>query len=735
MRRRRAAMSRPGSATAASDRARAGRSIWAPLLVSAAVLALTAIATAIVAHDAVAKSRGRFIRAAQLTRSAIEGRAALYVSSLQGIGGFFAASDRVTRRNFRRYVRRLDLPERLPGMLAVAWSPRVMAQGSGETFPVLYVETLDRGRSAPTGRDLAADLEALVAMHRARDRARPAAAAAPAPDGPDPCATPRTVRLFIPVYEGDDVPGTVSARRARLAGFVHATIDVAGLFGTPPGPGGETALVVEVYDAAAPDPAYCLYRVPAQRSGVRAARFATTVRIGFAGRTWTLLLGSHPRFDASVPSAAPVILLGSGLAIALLAFIVVRAQLDARMRAERATLELRESGEALRAAHRAKDEFLASLSHELRTPLGNVLLWVQLLRQRSDDGATMSRAIATIERNARMLARLLDDLLDVSRIVSGKLSLTVRPTELGRIVRSAVDEVRPRAEAKAIAIAVEGGGDHWVSGDPARLTQVVGNLLSNAVKFTPEGGRITVRVAAAEGWVRLTVRDTGIGIESALLPHVFERFRQGGPRGPLGHGGLGLGLAIVRHLVERHGGRVAAQSEGAGRGTTFVVELPRLDGRADVGWTSTVAEPSVTSTPLEGIRALVVEDQPDARDALATVLLDAGARVTSVGSAAEALDAFRHGIPDVVLSDVAMPESDGYQLIRRIRALNPGAGGTVPAVAVTAYATPEDRRRAFEAGFQAHVAKPLEASELVATVASLVAARARPALTDLAVST
>lgn len=729
-------MSRPGSATAGIEPRRAGRSIWAPLLVSAAVLALTAIASAIVAHDATAKARERFIRAAQLARSGIEGRAALYVSSLRGLAGFFAAGDRVTRRDFRRYVRRLDLPERLPGMVAVAWSPRVVAERAGESFPVLFAEGPDRSRPDLAGRDLATDPQALSAMHRARDRARPAAGApGPVPADADPCTAPRTMTLYLPVFDGDDVPGTVPERRSRLAGFVHATIDVPGLFGALQGVAGESALVFEAYDAVAPDPARCLYRTPAHVSGGRPARFETTARIGIAGRTWTLLLRSHPRFDASVASAAPAVLLASGVAIALLAFIVLRAQLDARMRAERASLELRQSEEALRAAHRAKDEFLASLSHELRTPLGNVLLWLQLLRQRGDDGETASRAVATIERNARMLARLLDDLLDVSRIVSGKLSLTFRPTELGRIVRSAIDEARPRAEAKAITIALESDAEHWVSGDPARLTQVVENLLSNAVKFTPDGGRIVVRMSAAQGQVRIEVRDTGIGIEPALLPHVFERFRQGRGHGPQGHGGLGLGLAIVRHLVERHGGRVGAQSDGAGCGATFMVALPLLHGGTALGWTGSAPAPPGTSAPLEGIRALVVEDQPDARDALATVLGEAGARVTSVASAGEALDALRHGVPDVVLSDVAMPGSDGYHLIRRIRALDPQHGGTVPAVAVTAYATPEDRRRAFEAGFQAHVAKPLEASELVATVASLVAARGRPALTRLAAPT
>ena len=722
---------------------------WIPPLVAAGIVVLSALATAMVAQHAIAKAHERFARAAAVTRSEIEHRIASYLTSLWGLSGLFASNERMRRRDFRRALRHFELQERLPGIIAIGWSPRTAADerqalvetarkdgirrfrirpegDRSEYFPVLYLEPLDRHRRRLLGRDLAADPVLAATLERARDRGRPMASAAVARTEPDGRGPRSHLFVCVPVYGGDEILRSVSARQARLVGIVHAEIDAEVLFRTVRTSGDDLAPDLDVYDGAQPDPARLLYTSTPGTALRGAGRFGRTTRITVGGRTWTLVLRSPPRFDASVISAAPPMLLATGLATALLVFVFMRSQIDARLRAERATSALRRSEEALRSANRAKDDFLAALSHELRTPLGNVLMWTQLLRVRGGDPQVSVRAVATIERNARQLSRLIDDLLDVSRIASGKLSLALRPTELANVVRSALEEAQPAAEAKRLAVDFDDGqGAYWVSGDPTRLLQVVANLLSNAIKFTPDGGRIALRLEEARGMARLTVSDSGIGIAAAALPQIFERFRQEATGNPSAHGGLGLGLAIVRHIVERHGGRVRVASEGVGRGACFTVEIPLLgSGEAAARSGASSAGVSAGGRPLEGITALVVEDQADARDAVAIVLASAGARVTTVDNSIQALATLERDPPDILLSDVALPGRDGYDLIRRVRALAPAPAGKIPAVAVTAYATPEDRRRALEAGFHVHLAKPLEAAQLVATVAGLVAVHA-----------
>jgi len=728
-------------------RLRPERLVWAPPLVSAGVLVLTAITVAIVAHDTTAKARERFARAVQLTRTAIEYRMGTHVATLRGVAGLFVASEQVTRREFRLYVQQLDLPQRLPGALGIGWSQR-LEPGAREAFTraaraeglagfrvwpegerseyhtIRYLEPFDSPNRAAIGYDMHTEATHAAAMDRARDRARASATARVTlvQDAAGGQAQPGFL-VYLPVYAGGDVPATVPERRARLAGFVYSAFRADDLFRAVLASQDAPPLDLEVYDGNGPPaPEHLLHRTPRDDppSG-HPPRFATTTRVRVAGRIWKLAVASQPAFDASVASSAPALLLATGLGAALLLFGFLRVQIEARLRAEEATLELQRSEEALREAGRAKDDFLASLSHELRTPLGNVLMWAQLLRTRAGEPESAARAVETIERNARMLGRLIDDLLDVSRIVSGKLSLSMRPTELGAVVRAAIEAAQPGADAKRLAIAFDdGGAPRWVSGDPARLQQVVGNLLSNAIKFTSEGGRVGVRLDAPRGRARLTVTDTGTGIAPGMLPHVFERFRQADSRSTRAHGGLGLGLAIVRHLVERHGGSVTAESEGMGRGATFTVQLPLLGREASVPAVAVVAAAATPAArSLGGIRALVVDDEPDAREAVATVLARAGANVTAVGSAAEALAALERAVPDVLLSDIAMPDEDGYALIRRVRTLPLARGGCVPAVAVTAYATLEDRRRALQAGFQAHLPKPLDAARLIATVVEL----------------
>jgi PAS domain S-box-containing protein len=397
--------------------------------------------------------------------------------------------------------------------------------------------------------------------------------------------------------------------------------------------------------------------------------------------------------------------------------------------------------EAAEAANRAKDEFMAVVSHELRSPLNAMLGWARVLQsQQPLDPATLSQAIDVINRNIDLQRQLIDDLLDTARIVSGKLKLEVEPLNLVIVIEEALDVVRPAAEAKGVKLyAVIAASEEQVTGDPARLQQVIWNLLSNAVKFTPKGGRIELRLERADPYVRITVSDTGCGIAPELLPYLFDRFRQANSSSTRRHGGLGIGLALVKHLVELHGGEVRAESPGEGQGATFTVDLPiravrfptpvhEPSPRAE-GEVKTAAAVTLADLPsLAGVRALVVDDQDEARELLATVLENRGAEVAAVGSGREALAWLKARLesepPDVFICDIGMPEEDGYTIIRNVRALETSRGihlrRRIPAIALTAFAQPEDRIRTLQAGFQIHVAKPVEPPELIVVIDTLV---------------
>ncbi len=377
-------------------------------------------------------------------------------------------------------------------------------------------------------------------------------------------------------------------------------------------------------------------------------------------------------------------------------------------------------------ANHTKDEFLATVSHELRTPLNAILGWTVMLRSGSMSEEKRARAIETIERNARSQTQLIEDLLDISRIISGKLRLSVSPVQPHSILEGAIETIRPAAEAKGVRLQpVLDTNAGPIMGDPERLQQVVWNLLSNAVKFTPKGGRVQVRLQRVGSDIEITISDTGRGMRVEFLPYVFERFRQADMGIARSHGGLGLGLAISRHLVELHGGSIEALSPGEGLGSTFVVRLPL----APLSSTSIERQPEPAASQssndlpcpaeINGLRVLIVEDEQDARDLMASVLEGCLARVTTAGSAAEALEMIRQDPPDVLVSDVGMPGESGYDLIRKVRHLPPEQGGRTPAVALTAYARMEDRTRALMMGFDMHVPKPIEPSELLVVIAHL----------------
>jgi signal transduction histidine kinase/CheY-like chemotaxis protein len=376
-----------------------------------------------------------------------------------------------------------------------------------------------------------------------------------------------------------------------------------------------------------------------------------------------------------------------------------------------------------------KDEFLATLSHELRTPLNAVLGWSELLLARAGQDSDARRGLETISRNARAQAKLVEDLLDMNRIVSGKIRLDVQRVELMLIVSAAIDAVLPSADAKSIAIRTTIDPNAGpVFGDPNRLQQIVWNLLTNAVKFTAKGGKIDLLVQRVNSHVEITVHDSGVGIDPEFLPHVFERFRQADSSTTRKFGGLGLGLSIVKQLVELHGGSVTAESAGDGRGATFVVSLPlRALAIGDIA-KSAREHPTTQRVhdrrddlSLDGIVVLVVDDEPDARELVRSVLVGAAAEVRTAASADEGLALLKSQTADVIVSDIGMPGCDGYQFMREVRSLSAGHGGKTPAIALTAFARSEDRTRAMLAGYQVHVSKPIEAQELIATIKSLVA--------------
>jgi signal transduction histidine kinase/ActR/RegA family two-component response regulator len=428
-----------------------------------------------------------------------------------------------------------------------------------------------------------------------------------------------------------------------------------------------------------------------------------------AGRVWTIRwLSRREGYGVAFLSAGGTF--AGGMLIAVLLFSLVRVQTRAREQAEATAERLRESEGALQKANTAKDEFLATLSHELRTPMTAIMGWSQMLGEEELDRETRAMAVDAISKSAAVQAQLIDDLLDVSRITVGKMKIEPEPIELGPVVEAAIETVRSAADAKGIAISSSIAPGVRVNGDARRLQQVVWNLLTNAIKFTPEGGRVGIDLHGGRGEAAvIEVRDSGHGIDPEFMPYIFERFRQADSSTTRPHMGLGLGLAIVRHLVELHGGTIAAESKGTGGGSTFRVRLPLLRGE--------VAEPEPARPPdedadLRGLRVLVVDDDQEIRNYVTTVFRAAEADVRSANAAREALTVLDSWPADVVLTDLAMPGADGFDLLHWIRTSSRPRVRSLPVVALTAFAMPEDRQRVMEGGFQGFVAKPVEPARL-----------------------
>ncbi len=441
-------------------------------------------------------------------------------------------------------------------------------------------------------------------------------------------------------------------------------------------------------------------------------------------------------FPGQSPGKIRIFLVAAGASVSVVLYLaarskvvaeVVEEQLQSQLEQHRLKQAEREREQLLRLEHtarkqaesanRVKDEFIATLSHELRTPLTPILGWTQLLRHRTFEPAFIARGLEVIEHNARSQAKLIEDLLDVSRIVTGKMRVKTQNVEIQSIIEPAVDAMRPAADAKGILIETTFDARAvQLAADPNRLQQVIWNLLSNAIKFTPVGGTVTIAATRSGSDLRILVRDTGIGIDPEFLPHVFERFSQANSTNVRAHGGLGIGLAIVRYIVELHGGTVMVESAGKGSGATFTVVLPIRSIPAKTRQRKQKSVPKTFSS-LKGLRLLIVDDEPQVLELLSLVLEHEGATVMTAASAEQALQVYERTPSDILITDIGMPDENGYVLLQKIRDLETRLSRPkVPAIALTAYAREEDKRRSFEAGFDMHLSKPIGSEELVSAL-------------------
>lgn len=684
------------------------------------------------------RARSAFLADAQQMRRQIQTGVNSYIEVVRATAVLLAAENEINGFDFTRYVRRLQLRERYPAIEGIGFAQcaderqigRVLralaldgtpvrvwpARQAAERCPVILFDSPDGESNRDLhGFDLASDARIRATMDSAAASGQPAIVR----------AQEGKLFVFVPVYR-ITAPRDAVARQRALLGFVLSPLDAAQLFAhivdyTAP------AVTFEVFEGAFENAEAALAGSPT----ILPARFQSTAPVDVSGGEWLVSVKLLSPTASIVPEEAERALYG-GVLISLMLFLVTRAQARAWESAARHEAELRVSTDALRereaqasAANRAKDEFLATLSHELRTPLNVVLGWVGMLRHGvlSEDRA--AQALEIIERNARQQAELIDDLLDVSRIITGKLRLNLRAMELAPVIIAAAESLRPSADAKGVKLVL--GvlvSPSTVMGDPDRLRQTMWNLLSNAVKFTPPGGSVSIDLQRIGQSLRLRVCDTGIGISPDFLPHVFERFMQADSTTTRAHSGVGLGLAIVRELIELHGGTVAAHSAGLNRGSEFTINLPLHSGAAhEPSHQPGAARKASDAAPtLDGVRVLVIDDDPNTLEMLSEALRTAGAEVREADSARRALDALAAATPDVIVSDIAMPGEDGLWLMHRIRQL-PGDAGRTPAVALTALARKEDRARAMAAGFQVHLAKPVRIHDLQAVVATLAAER------------
>ena len=697
-----------------------------PAVVLIVFLLLTVLATIYVWDNAGSADRARFDNAVQSTGDDILRRIEDYGHVLDATRALVAADPAISRERLVTYIHGLEVQRRFPGILGVGLTlrvpreeiPRLTEEMRRSGFPdfriwpeiprdeyhsIVLIEPLDRRNRAALGYDMFTDPTRREAMMRARDSGRAAASGKVTLVQEIELHKQPGFLLYLPIYSTGRPPATVRERREALIGFVYApfrTHDLfSGIFGTQARP--EVSFAIFEGNEL-------LYRTGGD---VAQPRYTTMTALDVGGRRWILHWTSR-RSGAGNALLLAIATGVGGVVIAILLFLLLRTQLRARATAEATAARLRLSEAELQRANNAKDDFLATLSHELRTPMTSILGWSQLLAEGLIDESSAREAVDAIRKSAKVQAQLIDDLLDVSRITAGKLRVEKRPTELLPVITAAIDTVRKAAETKGVALTVDAAPGISVDGDPHRLQQVVWNLLTNAVKFTPRGGNVTVRLLERGGFAHVEVTDSGQGIDPEFMPHLFERFRQADSSMTRSHMGLGLGLAIVRHLVELHGGTIEAEST-IGRGSTFRVHLPLLTEAQ-----KQPAERTPEAPPREALahhRLLIVDDDEDVRHYVEAVFRDAG-EVRTAASAHAAMELLAGWLPDVIVTDIGMPRVDGYDLLAWIR--EQPALANVPVVALTAFAMPEDRQRAVEAGFQGFVAKPVEPERLKRVVAA-----------------
>ncbi|HYK04741.1 MAG TPA: CHASE domain-containing protein [Thermoanaerobaculia bacterium] len=711
-----------------------------PWFVLGVFVILTIAATTYVWNTTRAADRARFENAVQATSDAISSRLGTYVNVLTGTRGLVVANPAIPRDALRGYIRSLNVHRRYPGVQGLGVTIRIPASsipeleaemrsggypefrvwpsvdgpraGRDEVTAIVLLEPQDRRNRAAMGYDMSTDPARREAMDRSRDTGRPAASAPVVLVQEIDERKQNGFLIFTPLYATGTTPPTLQQRRDALVGFIYAPFRAAdlftGIFGTQERP--EVAFRITDGDQL-------LYETEDLPEN---PRFTQLRRAQVAGRQWTIRwLSRREGYGVALLSAAGTF--AGGMIIAALLFTLVRVQMRARDQAEATAERLRESEAALQRANVAKDEFLATLSHELRTPMTAIMGWSQMLGEDEElDRDTESMAIEAIRKSASVQAQLIDDLLDVSRITAGKMKIECEPVEVGPVMSAAVATMRSAADAKNISLKEEIAPGVSVNGDERRLQQIVWNLLANAVKFTPEGGKVAVALRQEEREAVIEVRDNGQGIEPEFMPHIFERFRQADSSTTRPHMGLGLGLAIVRHLVELHGGTISAESQGSGRGSTFRVRIPLLRE----GSTRRDDErPPLAADALHGLRILVVDDDEEVRNYVTAVFRSSGADVRIATSARNALEVLDEWPPDAVLSDLAMPGADGFDLLHWIRNSRQERVRTLPVVALTAFAMPEDRQRVLEGGFQGFVAKPVEPGTLRQAIADAVGRR------------
>jgi signal transduction histidine kinase/ActR/RegA family two-component response regulator len=702
------------------------------------------------ASTAEVQARSEFVADAEQIQRQMQAGLDTYLEVVRMAAVLLSGDNEINGADFRRFVTGLQLPERYPGIEGIGFTLCVRRQNLGrllrgfdldgnrirvwpaasqaELCPTVFLEPSGDRNEAAIGFDLASEPALQEAMIAARDTGQPTATAKLSDVVVWEKGWRGNIVVFIPIYRFAAPLTTEQARRRALVGFVFSPVN-------------SERLLQDVLASTRPSIAVDVYDVPVSTesllgrstAGPATSRYESVQSAQLAGREWLLRARSAEEPIGLVSQTANQTL-AAGVIFGLMVLWVTRAQVLAWESAARHEAELRATGLALRAsesqaraANRAKDEFLAMLSHELRTPLNVVLGWISMLRRGTLRDERATRALDIIERNARHQAELIDDLLDVSRIVTGKLRLELRPVAFAPIVSAVVDALGPTAQAKGITVTFAPVAEEsTIRGDPDRLHQIAWNLVSNAIKFTPANGNVWAELARDDRHVTLTVRDSGIGIAPEFLSHVFERFQQADSSTTRAHSGVGLGLAIARHLVELHAGHIEAHSEGRDRGATFVVQFPVVAATAVTAAAPLITYDARPAARLDGVHVLVVDDDPNTLELLIVALGSTGARVTATDSARLALEQLTKAGADVIVSDIAMPGEDGFWLMERIRAL-PGALGRTPAIALTALARREDRTRAIAAGFQMHLAKPVELAELQARVATLAAKRSTDA--------